>query len=349
MSGKRTIWIISEGSPGHVSQSTGLAAALAEKMPVETRQFETHPKINGLVRHFIRIFWMGKSGRPLPNWVLYGLLGLERAKENESPPDLIISSGGRSVFAARTLAVKWGVPFVFLGERKPYPPEWFHTVFTPSSLETAANDLPMNVIPTKITPELVHQAAADWTHKPGGRLWGMLIGGKSRSHDFKDADFEQLATGMAELAKREGIRWLVTSSRRTGKDTEAHMKNLLPSEIVADAVWWCLQPEKKFPAYLGAAEVLWVTQDSVSMVTEAVATNKPVIVIQPAQTNFPITSFMPGYLANLEALGLIARLPIARLAQVNRDFLTKSRPPINVTESIAEQLRERLNWSLIGE
>jgi len=341
----RTIWIISEGSPGHVSQSTGLAAALAEKFPVETRQFECRPKINGFVRHMIRLLGMRKNGRPLPDSLLYGPIGLERSQPGESAPDLIISSGGRSVFAARTLAVKFGVPFVFLGERKPYPPEWFHTVFTPSSLETAENDVRMDVIPTKITPEEVHQAAAEWQNKPTGRLWSMLIGGKSRSHDFQDADWQKLAEGMTALAKSENIRWLVTTSRRTGKDVESKLRDLLPPEIIADAVWWCHQPEKKFPAYLGAAEAIWVTQDSVSMVTEAVATDKPVIVIQPAHTPFPATSFMPGYLSNLESLGLISRLPIARLTEVNPDFLTNPRPTIKVTEIMAEQLCERLNWN----
>ena len=133
MSGNRIIWIVSEGSPGHVSQSTGLAAALAEKIPVTTRQFESRPKINGFVRTLIRRFWMGKKGRPLPDWMLDRWIGLEPAKAGETAPDLIISSGGRSVFAARTLAVRHGVPFIFLGERKPYPAAWFHTVLTSRS------------------------------------------------------------------------------------------------------------------------------------------------------------------------------------------------------------------------
>lgn len=345
MSTPRVIWIISEGSPGHVSQSLGLAAALAEKIPVETHQLECRPKINGLVRHLIRLLVMRKSGRPLPDSLLYGPIGLERPKLSEPAPDLIISSGGRSVFAARTLAVKYGVPFIFLGERKPYPPSWFHTIFTPSSLETAANDIRMDVIPTKISPEIVRQAASNWINQPDGLLWAMLIGGKSRSHDFQDADWENLAAGMTALAKREGIRWLVTTSRRTGKDVEAKLRNLLPPEIIGDAVWWCHQPEKKFPAYLGAAEAIWVTQDSVSMVTEAVATDKPVAVIQPAHTPFPATSFMPGYLSNLESLGLISRLPIARLTEVSRNFLKNPPPGVQPTVRMAEQACERLRWT----
>ena len=92
MSAARIIWIISEGSPGHVSQSTGLAAALAEKFPVEIRQFECRPKINGLVRHMIRLVGMRKKGRALPDSLLYGPIGLERANPGEPAPDLIASA-----------------------------------------------------------------------------------------------------------------------------------------------------------------------------------------------------------------------------------------------------------------
>lgn len=342
---KRVVWIISEGSPGHVSQSVGLATALAEKLPLEVRQFECRPKISGFVRQLIRLFWMGKSGRPLPEWMLDGPLGLERAGAGEPAPDLIISSGGRSVFAARTLAVRFKVPFVFLGERKPYPPDWFHTVFTPSSLESTTNDLQMDVIPTKITPEIANQAAADWTDRPTGVLWALLIGGKSRSHDFQDADWENLAEGMTALAKREGIRWLVTTSRRTGEEVEAKLQALLPPEIVADAVWWCHLPEKRFSAYLGAAEVIWVTQDSVSMVTEAVAAGKPVVVIRPEHTPFPTTCYIPGYLSNLESLGLISQWRIAIMTDfAGRNSFAPARPARG-TATLAEIARERLGWT----
>ncbi len=339
------IWIISEGSPGHVSQSTGLTSALAAIIPVETRQFECRPKIHGFVRTVIRLFWMGRKGRPLPPPMLYGPLGLERAQPGEATPDLIISSGGRSVFAARTLAVKFAVPFVFLGERKPYPPDWFHTVFTPSSLETATNDIRMDVIPTKITPELVTRAAAEWAGKPSGRLWCMLIGGNSRSHDFHDGDWRNLAKGMTELARTEGIRWLVTTSRRTGKEVEARLRGLLPADIVADAVWWCHLPEKKFPAYLGAAESIWATQDSVSMVTEAVATDKPVVAIYPRLTNFPATSFVPGYLNNLEKLGLVTRLAIDRMLDFDKQASSESRRNVSTNQTLAHIAMERLGWT----
>lgn len=339
------IWIISEGSPGHVSQSIGLTTALAELVQLNVRQFECRPRIGGFARTLIRLFWMGRRGRRLPDWILDRWLRLELAGKHDLAPDLIVASGGKSVFAARSLAVKHQAPFIFLGERKPYPATWFHTVFTPSSLETAACDIRMDVIPTKISAEVVHQAAAEWNEKPAGRLWTMLIGGSSRSHHYQSAEWAQLAAGMVDIARREGIRWLVTTSRRTGKEVEETLRGLLPADVVADAVWWCHLPEKKFAAYLGAAETIWATQDSVSMVTEATATGKPVVAVYPEHTPFPATSFMPGYLENLERLGLIQRLPIAAIADFHKLERSNSvSTPLN-TASLAGIALKRLGWS----
>ena len=53
---------------------------------------------------------------------------------------------------------------------------------------------------------------------------------------------------------------------------------------------------------------------------------------------------MPGYLANLESLGLISRLPVSRMTAVSQDFLHHPPPKINVTEVMAEQLCQRLQW-----
>lgn len=342
---KRVIWIISEGSPGHVSQSVGLAEELAAQVSATIRQFECRPRSGGIVRGFIRRFLMGKLARPLPDLILRHWLRLERPAKDEPAPDVIIASGGKSVFAARTLATKHGVPLIFLGERKPYPATWFHTTFSPSSFDSEPNDIRMDVIPTKITPQIVRQAAANWSDRPAGRLWTILIGGLSRSHHYQTGDWERLAEGMTELARRESIRWLVTTSRRSGIELESRLRDLLPPDIVADSVWWCGQPEKKLSAYLGTAEKVWVTQDSVSMVTEAVATGKPTIVIYPVVVEFPLTSFMPGYLDNLEKLGLILRLPMYALPEFELQPSSELDRPVLTTKALAELARQRLGWT----
>ncbi len=337
---KRVVWIISEGSPGHISQSEGLVAGLAGMIDLESLVIQTRPRLNGFARGLVRR-WMGQKGRALPNrflerWLRCGL------PSGSSEPDLIVASGGKAVFAARSLAVRFSVPLVFLGERKPYPSEWFHTVFTPSPVECGVNDVPLEMIPTQINRELAQRAAKNWPEHPGGRLRAMVIGGSSPTHRFQMSDWDDLGAAMNAMARSEGIRWLVTTSRRTGAEAEARLRAALAPEVVAAAVWWADHPERKMSAFLGAAECAVVTQDSVTMVTEAVASGRPVLVVYPEETLFPPTSFLPAYFGNLEVKRRIKRMTVQTLAGYryeNRDFEPVLVP---IEKSIAEELLLRL-------
>jgi len=341
----RVVWIVSEGSPGHVSQSVGLAEALSKRVPLRVERIECRSRLNGVARSLVRT-WMGRGGRPLPGWFLKKWLRLDLSAVTAKKPDMILSSGGKSVFAARSLAACSGAPYVFLGERKPYPSEWFHTVFTPSARETGVNDVAIEMIPTQVTKAGVEKAAASWADRPTGRLWAMVIGGTSVSHRYTDADWNALAAGMNTLARREGIRWLVTTSRRTGAEAEARLRAGLNSTVVAAAVWWAEKPEKKMQAFLGSAECVFVTQDSVTMVTEAVASGRPVVVASPADVRFPINSFSPGYFDRLENQGCILRSAIHELHAINYERLEKIAPPAqSMEQDMAKKLMSRLAWS----
>ncbi len=335
---KRVVWIISEGSPGHTSQSQGLVASLAQRIDLESVIIQTRPKLNGFARQLVRL-WMGNWGFPdhfIKHWL--------RCEIPVSKPDLIITSGGKAVFAARSLALKTGAPLVFLGERKPYPSEWFHTVFTPSPLEIGRNDVTIEMIPTQVTRESVEKAAAAWIERPAGRLWAMVIGGTSVSHRYVAADWDALAASMNALAQREGIRWLVTTSRRTGAIAEARLRASLSLDVLAANVWWADKPEKKMHAFLGAAECVVVTQDSVTMVTEAVASSRPVLVVKPQTVVFRKQSFIPKYIEALVTSKRIDTLDIASLATyvLGGSHLVVRNTAVN--DELAGITFKRLSW-----
>lgn len=303
------IWIISEGSPGHLSQSQGFAEALARRNQIDVKVVETRPAFGGFAKSIVRGY-MGKKGRGLGLWFVKKYLGCDLPAGR---PELLIASGGSSVYAARSLATAFSIPLIFLGERKPFPSDWFHTVLTPSPHEREKNDLPLEMIPTSVTRENVETAALQWEERPDGRLWTMVIGGKSASHPFEDSDWLELAKAMGTLAERHGIRWLVTTSRRTGTEAEAILQREIPTEAIARAIWWAKKPEKKLRAFLGAAERVFVTQDSVTMVTEAMMAGGRPVVLAPEVVDKKGTSFLPGYFSNLEAMGGIERIKISDL------------------------------------
>lgn len=340
------IWVIDEESPGHTNQSLGLVDALSRLQPVEHTVLQVGFRARGWMRGILR--WLCSYAPKMLK-----ALGLEdkvlpKIPTNQLSPDLIISSGGKTAFASRLFALRLGVPNVYIGERKPYPSNWFHTVFTPSIREQDVNDVLIDCIPTRMTPEVAVSSAEQWSDRPGGRLWCMAIGGSSASHKYTAEDWLSLAETMQTLAREENIKWLITTSRRTGPEPEAILAQNIDASLIADAVWWGQAPRKIFAVYLGASERVFVTQDSVSMVSEAVDAGKATIAIQPARFGYPENSYMPEYLSRLEASGTILRMPIRGIMQKYRSgFGAVESSPETSSLLIAKKLLGRMNVPML--
>ena len=87
----------------------------------------------------------------------------------------------------------------------------------------------------------------------------------------------RIADNLAALSRRYGASLLVTPSRRTGAANEAVLHERLKG---LSAFIWDGSGENPYLGMLALADYLVVTSDSVSMVTEACATGKPVYVIE---------------------------------------------------------------------
>jgi uncharacterized protein len=131
----------------------------------------------------------------------------------------------------------------------------------------------------RVTPARLAEAerrfAAAYADLPHPRI-AVLIGGQNRVYRFGLDTLAVIADQIAALARRHGGSLLVTPSRRTGEAGEALLRQRLaglPASI------WDGSGENPYFAYLALADAILVTEDSVSMVTEATATGKPVHVI----------------------------------------------------------------------
>ena len=335
----KTVWIVSEGSPGHVSQSVGLACALDSLVPLQTITITGRATLRGWVRPIIR-WLMGPHGRPLNDFLLHRIADI-KIPSDAPLPDLIVSSGGKSVFVGKTLAERYKVPYIFIGERKPYPASWFHTVISPVPKEACDNSIEIELIPTPVTPDLIAQKG---TTEKG--LWCMIIGGSSRSRRFNENDWVAIAQGMNELAIKKNIRWLLTTSRRTGAETEKLLKKHIKPEILEDAIWWAEQPRRELYIFMARAELLFVTQDSVTMVTEAVSSGKPVVAIQPKRIHAQPEDFSVMYFERLERNKRITQTQSYNLGALElgvNQYALLDQLELN---SISKQLLSRLPWSV---
>jgi mitochondrial fission protein ELM1 len=233
-------------------------------------------------------------------------------------PDLILSSGGGTAFASAGLARALGAPNAFVGNPRPFPGGWFRAVLSPVALPDCAGApvIETAVVPSLVTPARCAEAArARWPEAPAGRRRALLVGGDSRNHRFAPEDFAALAEGVNALARRDGVRWLVTTSRRTGAAGERILADRLAPDAVAELTLFGRSPDPVVLAYMGAAEAVAVTQDSLTMLSEAIASGRPVTALAPAEVTLDPANFMARVLDRFAALPQFSRLPCARFAE----------------------------------
>lgn len=317
------VWCLSDGRPGHFNQSKGLLQALELGYQLELSWIEVSLRLKPL-RKLLRALLNRAPGSA-------GLV--ERCYQAELPagtPDLIISTGGNTAFLNAALAQRFSCQNYFIGSLRGLTPTLFSKVLTIEPIGSD-NNIVMPLAPVPSDRPAQQQAADELRQSlniPAVQpLWTLLIGGSTDQYRFSDQDWQALAQQMNQLARAHNIRWLVTSSRRTGIEIEQQLSAALESNLLADTTWYCQQPRKVMAAYLGAAEVVFCTEDSLSMLTEGIASGKPVIALQPGER-----SPDQRYAAALERLvdrGWLQQQPMAEMAAPGQQYQA-AEPPAQV-------------------
>jgi hypothetical protein len=107
-------------------------------------------------------------------------------------------------------------------------------------------------------------------------ILSVLIGGANKAYRLTLRRVGEIAEALADVLRSQGGSALVTPSRRTGAAGIALLRNRL--ENLPAAIWdGC--GENPYFAYLALADAFMVTADSVSMISEAAATGKPVHIL----------------------------------------------------------------------
>lgn len=108
-------------------------------------------------------------------------------------------------------------------------------------------------------------------------ILSVLIGGTNKTYRLTLRRLGEIADSLAAILRVNGGSVLLTPSRRTG----AAGLGLLRERLAGlSAAIWDGAGENPYFAYLALADALLVTADSVSMISEAAATGKPVHIIE---------------------------------------------------------------------
>jgi uncharacterized protein len=116
----------------------------------------------------------------------------------------------------------------------------------------------------------------------------VLIGGTNKAYRLTLRRIDGIATALGAVLRASGGSALITPSRRTGAAGLAVLRDRLKS---FPASIWDGSGENPYFAFLGLADAFLVTADSVSMISEAAATGKPVHILELEGGNAKFTRF----------------------------------------------------------
>jgi mitochondrial fission protein ELM1 len=262
-----SIWVLHDGKPGMASQALGLAEAAG--FPFVEKPLT------------VRLPW---AWLPPPLW----LAPLRNAMSGGLPlappwPDLVIGCGRNTVRPALAIRRAGGGRTIAAQVQDPrYRHAEFDMLFVPEHDQRSGP----GIVVTRGALHRVTAARLDAEHRRFPALEGLprpvlgvLIGGSNRAYRLDLARLREIADRVAAILRRDGGSALVTPSRRTG---EAGLRLLRERFAGLPGAIWDGTGDNPYFAYLAAADALLVTADSVSMISEAAATGKPVHVIELA-------------------------------------------------------------------
>lgn len=313
-----TLTILASHKLGHVMQCEAIARALG--IAPDVRQVRP--------RALFRLF--APSGPP--DW--RDLQDRPGAALRKPWPDIAVASGRETVPYLRALKKRSPQTYcVYLGD-----PRASRDVFDLIALPEHDDYRGENVITFLTSPHPRDEdARAAARSDPDPRVAALkaprialLLGGPNATYTFTAADMDAIS-GIARTALESGASLMVSSSRRTPAALVERIRATVAQMHTGPNRAFIYEGEgaNPYPSMLALADSFLVTADSVNMLSEAVATGKPMHLYEPT-----------GHAGKFKHLigQLIARHAVRRW---NGAFESWSYTPVDSTPAVAAEIARR--------
>lgn len=285
----KTVTILSDGRPGHFNQTLGIAERLKQ---VEVKIIEVHYKrkffdlllrLSGFIYRFVPF------SKPFIEFLFKISLENKTFEEIISTNPDIVMSAGSSVATINAMLGK-------LKDAKSI------VCMTPSFIGTAPFDLAVipehdlppdkkNIIktigaPNRINKAFIEKEIEKWNNmletdllSLKSPLVSILLGGSDSYYTMDMAVVDSLLEEVENFVTQNNGQFLLTTSLRTPEAVEKELKNRFPNNkcpLLIIAHEW---EDNPVPMMIGISDFIIVTEDSVSMISEAASGNNKVIVV----------------------------------------------------------------------
>jgi hypothetical protein len=248
---------------------------------------------------------------------------------NGATPGLVIGCGGMAAAVGAALR-RDGRHVVQVQHPRMDPKRFDLVIANPHDRLAGPNVLIARTALHRATPARLREAAATWAprfaHLPRP-LVAVLVGGSNGRYRLGRAEASGLGGQLATMMRRDGVGVALTPSRRTGEAARAALAQVL----APTGAWlWDGTGENPYFGLLALADAIVVTADSVSMVSEAVATSAPVLLAPLPGRSRRIARFTGSLIAE------------GRVQPFQGRFETWTVAPLDDTPAVAAEMRHRL-------
>lgn len=190
--------------------------------------------------------------------------------------DILLSAGGTAGVVARALR-RPGRRLVQIQHPRQDPAGFDVVVVNRHDGLTGTNVIVTRTALHPVTPDRLAAAAELWrprlAHLPRP-LVAVLIGGSNGRFRLDGPVATALGAQLAAMMRADRVGLALTPSRRTSLEARA----ALTAAVAPEGGWvWNMTGDNPYFGLLALADAIVVTEDSVSMVSEAVATTAPVL------------------------------------------------------------------------
>ena len=173
----------------------------------------------------------------------------------------------------------------------------FDLVIMPGHDASAKDQKAKNIVVTDLAPNLIHPGELasfkEENDSKRGKHIGLLVGGDNPHFHFGETLVRSLTVGIKETCDRLDGDLYMTTSRRTPENSEAIISEAFKDyprckKFVSGK---SDQDEHTVEKILAASDLVIVSGESISMVSEAVSSGRPVLVFMPDKTKSGLTKY----------------------------------------------------------
>jgi len=297
------IIIFADDDPAHRTQTLGVANSLADLTGAEIAQFDI-PRLTGFRSVLANIrksqLLTGKKEEAL-SWLkcargeqllrsvamFFSKIGI---REN-SGKVLLIAAGDDAAAYNLAVAITWKVACAVIGIPDKIGCSSFEFAIVPEYLNPPAepNILRTVTAPNNIRADVLKEEAAklkEKHHPKSEKVWAVLLGGDDKHYRMTPKWLKQTMSTLIAKAELQDADIYLTTSRRTTADCIETVKQLTAENNVIRYLH--IEAEDSgnpVPAFLGLADTVFCTEDSMNMISEAVTGGHRVVLLRTGRVS----------------------------------------------------------------